>query len=150
MHFARRECYTRLSSNRAEVRMNRLLRSALLASVFFMSPSAFAFQLENSHTFSINGNVYLGEPSHPASHMLVKLRGSEGGDRNEETTDSGEFEFRQLPPGSYELDRYSSGGFEFRFLQGSVRRAAPKIRRNQSGSSTFGFHSRAFHSTKGA
>jgi len=95
--------------------MNRLLRSALLASVFFMSPSAFAFQLENSHTFSINGNVYLGEPSHPASHMLVKLRGSEGGDRNEETTDSGEFEFRQLPPGSYELD-FDVQGYEIATL----------------------------------
>jgi tetratricopeptide (TPR) repeat protein len=58
----------------------------------------------DDNNLAINGNVYYEDGNQPAANVLVQLQGSEGESRQqEETTDSGWFEFRRLSGGSYVL-----------------------------------------------
>lgn len=58
----------------------------------------------DNNDLTINGNVYYDDANQPAAHVLVQLQGSEGESRQqEETTDSGWFEFRRLSGGTYML-----------------------------------------------
>ncbi len=58
----------------------------------------------DDNNLTINGNVYYDDGNQPAAHVLVQLQGSDGSSRQqEETTDSGWFEFRRLGGGTYVL-----------------------------------------------
>jgi hypothetical protein len=85
-----------------EVHMDRLGRIAflpLLVCLLFFPKSS-----SGQRTVSIVGNVYYGDESHPAAHVIVRLLDSEGSDISPEATaDSGGFEFRGLHRGTYEL-----------------------------------------------
>lgn len=93
--------------------MYRLGAAIAFAVVILLSvpPSSRAFQFDTSHLLSVNGNVYFNDTSHPASHTFVTLRTAEGEERTEQTTESGEFDFRQLSSGSYEVE-VNVQGFE--------------------------------------
>ena len=57
-----------------------------------------------SNNFTISGNVYYGDGNQAAAHVMVRLQDSEGETRQqEETTDSGGFEFQRLGGGTYTL-----------------------------------------------
>lgn len=80
----------------------------LFAACLLSPPRSDAWQMgggrpDDNH-FTISGNVYYDDGNHPAAHVMVQLRGSEGDSRQtEETTDSGWFEFRRMSPGTYAL-----------------------------------------------
>jgi tetratricopeptide (TPR) repeat protein len=80
----------------------------LLAACVLFPPCSEAWQFNVSrpddNNLTINGNVYYDDGNQPAAHVLVQLQGSDGSSRQqEETTDSGWFEFRRLGGGSYAL-----------------------------------------------
>jgi tetratricopeptide (TPR) repeat protein len=80
----------------------------LFAGCMLFPPRSDAWQLNggrpDDNNLTINGNVYYDEGDQPASHVMVQLQGSEGESRQqEETTDSGWFEFRRLGGGTYVL-----------------------------------------------
>jgi tetratricopeptide (TPR) repeat protein len=80
----------------------------LFAADLLSSPCSHAWQFSGNrpddNNLTINGNVYYDDGNQPAAHVLVQLQGSEGESRQqEETTDSGWFEFRRLAGGTYVL-----------------------------------------------
>jgi len=80
----------------------------LFAACLLFPPCADAWQFNGNrpddNNLTINGNVYYDDANQPAAHVLVQLQGSEGESRQqEETTDSGWFEFRRLGGGTYVL-----------------------------------------------
>jgi tetratricopeptide (TPR) repeat protein len=79
-----------------------------LAACLLSPPCSDAWQFNVSrpddNNLTINGNVYYDDGNQPAPHVLVQLQGSEGSSRQqEETTESGWFEFRRLGGGTYVL-----------------------------------------------
>ena len=80
-------------------RLGRIVFLPLLVCLLFFPTSS-----SGQRTVSIAGNVYYGDESHPAAHVIVRLLDSEGSDISPEATaDSGGFEFRGLRRGTYEL-----------------------------------------------
>jgi tetratricopeptide (TPR) repeat protein len=80
----------------------------LFAACLLFPPCSHARQFSGNrpddNNLTINGNVYYDDANQPAAHVLVNLQGSEGESRQqEETTDSGWFEFRRLGGGTYVL-----------------------------------------------
>ncbi len=80
----------------------------LFAACLLFPPCSDAWQFNGNrpddNNLTINGNVYYDDGNQPAAHVLVQLQGSEGESRQqEETTDSGWFEFRRLGGGTYVL-----------------------------------------------
>jgi Flp pilus assembly protein TadD len=80
----------------------------LFAACLLFPPCSDACQLgggrPDNNNLTINGNVYYDDANQPAAHVMVELQGSEGDSRQqEETTDSGWFEFRRLGGGTYTL-----------------------------------------------
>lgn len=80
----------------------------LLVACLLSPPCSVAWQFNGNrpddNNLTINGNVYYDEGNQPAAHVLVQLQGSEGESRQqEESTDSGWFEFRRLGGGTYVL-----------------------------------------------
>jgi tetratricopeptide (TPR) repeat protein len=77
----------------------------LLSARVLFPPCSDAWQFSatrpDENNLTINGNVYYDDSNQPAAHVLVQLQGSDGSSRQqEETTDSGWFEFRRLGGGS--------------------------------------------------
>jgi len=89
--------------------MTRLGFASLLLFCFLLYPtSSRAFQSDASmtkeHTFTISGNVYLGDTSHPAYNVLVQLQANDGADRlDAATNESGGFVIYDLKPANYTL-----------------------------------------------
>jgi Tetratricopeptide repeat len=80
------------------------LLSACLLSPPCLGGLQFNVNRPDDNNLTINGNVYFDDGNQPAAHVLVQLQGSEGESRQqEETTDSGWFEFRRLGGGTYVL-----------------------------------------------
>jgi Flp pilus assembly protein TadD len=80
----------------------------LLAACLLLPPRAVALKLGGSlpvsDNFTISGNVYYGDGNQAAGHVMVQLQDSAGELRQqEETTDSGGFEFQRLGGGTYTL-----------------------------------------------
>jgi tetratricopeptide (TPR) repeat protein len=60
--------------------------------------------LPESNNFTISGNVYYGDGNQAAAQVMVQLQDAAGETRlQEETTDSGGFEFQRLGGGTYTL-----------------------------------------------
>jgi len=60
--------------------------------------------LPESNNFAISGNVYYGDGNQAAVHVMVQLQDAAGETRlQQETTDSGGFEFQRLGGGTYTL-----------------------------------------------
>ena len=77
----------------------------LFAACLLLPPRVIALKLggnpPSSNNFTISGNVYYGDGNQAAAHVMVQLQNSEGEMRlQEETTDSGRFEFQRLGGGS--------------------------------------------------
>jgi tetratricopeptide (TPR) repeat protein len=89
--------------------MTRLGFAALLFSSLLLRPCGVqAFQTDTvtapEHRFTISGNVYLGDTSHPAYNVLVQLQGEDGADRlDAATNESGGFVIYDLKPANYTL-----------------------------------------------
>jgi hypothetical protein len=80
----------------------------LFAACLLLPPRVSALQLggglPSGSNFTISGNVYYGDGNQAAAHVMVQLQGSDGESRQQqETTDSGLFEFRRLGGGTYTL-----------------------------------------------
>ena len=80
----------------------------LLSARVLFPPCSDAWQFNGSrpddNNLTINGNVYYDDGNQPAANVMVQLQGSDGNSRQqEETTDSGWFEFRRLGGGTYVL-----------------------------------------------
>ncbi len=92
-----------------EVHLRRLRYLALPFLFALVAPLPLAaFQLDtgrnNERSFSITGNVYFEDISHPASNVAIQLQGGEGAELSDGvSSDGGYFEFRRLRPGSYTL-----------------------------------------------
>jgi tetratricopeptide (TPR) repeat protein len=87
----------------------RRLTFAFLLIVFFLAVpcSSHAFQFDTStpeHRYTIAGNVYYQDTSHPAFNILVQLQGVEGADRwDAATNESGGFVIYDLKAAQYTL-----------------------------------------------
>jgi len=80
----------------------------LFAACLLLPPPVIALKLggslPSSNIFTISGNVYYGDGNQAAAHVMVQLQDSAGETRlQEETTDSGGFEFQRLAGGTYTL-----------------------------------------------
>jgi tetratricopeptide (TPR) repeat protein len=78
------------------------------AACLWFPPCSDAWQFNGNrpddNNLTINGNVYYEEGNQPAAHVTVQLQGSDGESRQQqETSDSGWFEFRRLGGGTYVL-----------------------------------------------
>lgn len=89
--------------------MRRLVFGSFLVLASFALPcSVHAFQIDASpnkeNHFSISGNVYLQDTSHPAVNVLVQLQGPEGADRlDAATNESGGFTIYDLKAAQYSI-----------------------------------------------
>ncbi|MGA8035573.1 MAG: tetratricopeptide repeat protein [Candidatus Acidiferrales bacterium] len=89
--------------------MTRLGFAVLLLSSFLAVPCCVqAFQNDAAtapeHRFTISGNVYLGDTSHPAYNVMVQLQAEDGADRlDAATNESGGFVIYDLKPAMYTL-----------------------------------------------
>jgi tetratricopeptide (TPR) repeat protein len=89
--------------------MRRLTFAFILFVTFLAAPSpSHAFQFDASsapeHRFTVAGNVYLQDTSHPAINVLVQLQGAEGADRwDAATNESGGFVIYDLKAAQYSL-----------------------------------------------
>jgi tetratricopeptide (TPR) repeat protein len=96
------------------VSMPRMKLLVVFAFLLVVAPfRASAFQLGGSgvkDNFLISGNVYLKDTSHPAVNVLVRLRGIEGSDlADASTNDSGAFMLYNLKPAIYTLELQVEG-----------------------------------------
>jgi tetratricopeptide (TPR) repeat protein len=89
--------------------MSRLGLTAGFLSVLFFFPAA-AYSFQSDHDLSVSGNVYYGDTQAAAGNVSVELRDAEGNLlAPQSTSDSGEFEFRQLPRNSYVIVIQATG-----------------------------------------
>ena len=96
--------------------MRRLIFSFLLVVSCLAVPcSVHAFQPQAASPavkddFLISGSVYLADTAHPAVTVMVRLRGAEGANlADASTNDSGSFIIYNLKPGIYTLEIQSDG-----------------------------------------
>jgi tetratricopeptide (TPR) repeat protein len=94
--------------------MRRFVFGILLILSFLAVPcSVRAFQSVSTGVkddFLISGNIYLGDTSHPAVNVIVRLRGIDGAElADASTNDSGSFMIYNLRPGIYSLEIQADG-----------------------------------------